>query len=286
MARGWKIALVVFLSVIISNAVLVVTLGIIYIDDKNIQYQNFVINHSTDKDTNLKIVHLSDLHFPQIHVNLDAMLNRIQQEAPDIIAITGDIVGTRSTIETSGVYEFVERLVLIAPVYYVNGNHEVNNNGGWSLYNGLEERGVILLRNRHVNIEIGDVTVTLIGLFDGPYGLPFYTPAIYKNEDISNNYIILLVHNPRLIWPQVTENLRAIAPDLILAGHVHGGQIRIFGKGILCPDRIFFPSFQNGMYSAENERDTNMIVSRGLGNSIVPFRFNNKPHIPLIKVLF
>jgi len=283
--RGWKIALAVFLSIVISFVVLAVTLGIIYIDDKNIQYQKFVTNHSSINDSSLKIVHLSDLHFPRIHVDLDGMLNQIRHESPDIIAITGDIVGSRSRVATSGAFEFAERLVSIAPVYYVNGNHEVNNSGGRELYAGLDERGVILLENRHINIEVRGVTVTLIGLFENPYGV-FYDPASYNHEDISDNYIILLVHNPRLIWSQAVENSQVIAPDLILAGHVHGGQIRIFGTGILCPDRLFFPRFQTGMYLAENERGTSMIVSRGLGNSVVPFRFNCKPHVPVIEVLF
>jgi len=277
----WKIALAAWLVVVVFT----VTMCVIFIDSKNIEYQKFIINHSSDLDSSVKIVHLSDLHFPDIRVNVDGMLNQIKQEAPDIIAITGDIVGSRNAIDRSGVFEFIERLVLIAPVYYVNGNHEVNNRNAQVLYYGLEERGVILLENRHVNLEIRGATVTLIGLFEGPYG-GAYSPASYNNEDISDNYIILLAHNPRTIWSGATQNPQVIAPDLILAGHVHGGQIRIFGTGILCPDRIFFPRFQTGTYVSPNERGTNMIVSRGLGNSIVPFRFNSKPHVPVIEVLF
>lgn len=275
---AWLIVVAVFLSLII----IFVGLCLIFVDNKNIQYEKININHSNDKGATLKIAHLSDMHFPQNRVNINGVLMRITEESPDFIAITGDLIDNGAAItKSSKVFEFIEKLVLIAPVYYVDGNHERRSSNAQELYDGLELRGVRLLQNKYEHVVINGVGVTIIGLGDSEYG-PHYGEA-YVHEDIGNDYVVLLAHKPS-VWSSATTNQTAISPDLILSGHVHGGQIRLFGKGILCPDKFFFPKFQSGLYTSSNERGSKMVVSRGIGNSIVPFRFNNKPHIPIIAV--
>ena len=70
--------------------------------------------------------------------------------------------------------------------------------------------------------------------------------------------------------------------DLVLTGHAHGGQFRLpLIGGLIAPNQGLFPKYDDGLYS---EGNTNMIVSRGLGNSIIPFRFNNRPEVVLIEL--
>ena len=70
--------------------------------------------------------------------------------------------------------------------------------------------------------------------------------------------------------------------DLVLTGHAHGGQFRLpLIGGLIAPNQGLFPKYNDGLYS---EGNTNMIVSRGLGNSIIPFRFNNRPEVVLIEL--
>ena len=70
--------------------------------------------------------------------------------------------------------------------------------------------------------------------------------------------------------------------DLVLTGHAHGGQFRLpLIGGLIAPNQGLFPKYDDGLYS---EGSTNMIVSRGLGNSIIPFRFNNRPEVVLIEL--
>ena len=70
--------------------------------------------------------------------------------------------------------------------------------------------------------------------------------------------------------------------DLVLTGHAHGGQFRLpLIGGLVAPNQGLFPKYDAGLYS---EGSTNMIVSRGLGNSIIPFRFNNRPEVVLIEL--
>lgn len=69
---------------------------------------------------------------------------------------------------------------------------------------------------------------------------------------------------------------------LVLTGHAHGGQFRLpLIGGLVARNQGLFPKYDAGVYS---EASTSMIVSRGLGNSIIPFRFNNRPEVVLIEL--
>lgn len=70
--------------------------------------------------------------------------------------------------------------------------------------------------------------------------------------------------------------------DLVLSGHAHGGQFRLpFIGGIIAPDQGFFPKYDAGIYT---EKETTMVVSRGLGNSVIPVRLNNRPEIGIVEL--
>jgi predicted MPP superfamily phosphohydrolase len=71
---------------------------------------------------------------------------------------------------------------------------------------------------------------------------------------------------------------------LVFSGHAHGGQFRIpfLKKGIIAPNQGLFPKYTSGLYSSNN--GIQVMVSRGLGNSIIPIRINNRPHLPIIRL--
>ena len=99
-------------------------------------------------------------------------------------------------------------------------------------------------------------------------------PGMISAEDV---YRILLSHRPELF-----ELYEKYDMDLVLSGHAHGGQFRLpVVGGILAPHQGFFPKYDAGLYV---ENDTNMIVSRGIGNSLFPFRLNNPPEVILIEL--
>ena len=88
----------------------------------------------------------------------------------------------------------------------------------------------------------------------------------------NGSYTLLLAHRPEFF-----EIYKEFNIDLVFSGHAHGGQIRLpFIGGILAPGQGLFPKYDGGLYTESN---TNMIVSRGLGNSIFPIRINNPPEI-------
>lgn len=97
---------------------------------------------------------------------------------------------------------------------------------------------------------------------------------LHSKED---GYTILLSHRPELF-----EIYKEAKVDLVLSGHAHGGQFRLpFVGGLVAPNQGLFPKYDAGLYTEEN---TNMIVSKGIGNSILPFRFNNRPEVILIEL--
>ncbi len=96
--------------------------------------------------------------------------------------------------------------------------------------------------------------------------------------NLTDNYCVLLSHRPEAFEDYVSENI-----DLVLSGHAHGGQFRlpIIG-GIVAPNQGLFPKYDAGIYS---ENYTTMVVSRGIGNSIIPIRFNNRPEIISVELI-
>lgn len=283
MKKGTKIAIAVVSSIILMFAITITTLCIIYIDDTNIEYEEFVLNGDNTQGQALKIAHLSDLHFPKIKVDIDAMLKVIDEEKVDFIALTGDIIDNTADVRDCGVLEFVEKLALIAPVYFVNGNHEVNHKEEVLLYNSMLAAGVIMLENESVYFDIGDKQVTIMGVTDNAN----LSPSLLDKTPNKDNYKILLAHRPEkeltngYSTSQSAEGLWR-CPDLVLSGHAHGGQFRIGEQGLFAPNQGFFPEFDAGLY--ELTEKTSMVLSRGIGNSVIPFRFNNKPHLPIITI--
>lgn len=230
-----------------------------------------------------KIVVISDLHNAQFGRDNSQITKIIEKEHPDMIAIAGDLVDSNKTnIDTATA--LVHKLMQIAPCYYVTGNHEA-----WigSKFSELEEKlldeNVNILHNQVIILEKGGQTVQLAGLDD-----PDFTDrdsAVQQSMlqtrlnqlNLSEEYCILLSHRPETFDAYVMEDI-----DLVLSGHAHGGQFRLpFIGGVVAPNQGFFPKYNAGVYAKNN---TTMIVSRGIGNSIIPVRFNNRPEIVVVEM--
>ena len=228
---------------------------------------------------NFRIVQISDLHNAEFGENNEKLLLMLKQADADIIAITGDMIDSRNT-DIDVAISFAQKAVNIAPVYYVNGNHESRVSGEYEkLKQGLTDAGVTILENSSADITIGDEAITLIGINDPTFRMELVDDTMEQNIahqlvsviSDNDNYKVLLAHRPEY-FDVYAENV-----DLVLSGHAHGGQFRIpFIGGLVAPGQGFFPEYYEGSHIKEN---TEMIVSRGIGNSIIPFRINNKPEI-------
>lgn len=215
-----------------------------------------------------RIAQISDLHNTEFGEGNGKLLELLQQAEPDIIVITGDMIDSRST-DVEVALAFAEAAVKIAPCYYVNGNHESRVPEWGELRDGLIGAGVVVLEDESISLERNGDVITLIGAQD-----PTFSPDFDAELRglAGEGYTILLSHRP--------EKMALYAEcgfDLVFSGHAHGGQVRIpFVGGLIAPHQGFFPEYDSGLF---REGGTALLVSRGLGNSIIPLRINNRPEI-------
>lgn len=244
------------------------------------------INGKLPKNFNgFKILHISDFHNKNYHGNLTKLIKKIN---PDIIVITGDLIDRRKT-NLNVAKDFIREIVKIAPTYYVSGNHEQLSVHYEDLKEILNDLNVINMDNSYIKLNKDGSEIGLMGIAD---------PAIRKNknnyafkdnssyirsilkdltDNVNTDFNILLSHRPEQI-----STYKEFDIDLVFSGHTHGGQIRIpVLGGILAPDQGFIPKYSEGIYK---EDSTSMVVSRGLGNSLFPFRIFNRPELVVVNV--
>ena len=218
----------------------------------------------------MRIVHLSDLHGKRFgHKNIK-LVQKVAEQKPDLIVITGDIIHLYTPKNFEVAVEAVASLIGLAPVLYVAGNHEMRNKGYRNLRKALKEAGAIILDD--TSTQIG--SVTFVGL----------NGASLRNDKIAKitpekSPKILLAHEPQFFKKSYSK----YGYSLVLCGHAHGGQWRIpfTNIGLYAPGQGKFPKYTAGVYE---EGDCAMIVSRGLGNSEFPLRLFNRPEIVVVDI--
>ena len=229
-----------------------------------------------------RIAQVSDLHNKDFGEGYGQLLTLLSEINPDIIVVTGDLIDSRQT-DLDVALEFAWQAGKIARAYYVSGNHEARVPEYEDLKTGLVKAGVVILENQKVQITREGESITLMGIEDPSFQEDYLfgdsesvaRQAIENLQNESDGYTILLSHRPELFDLFVETEM-----DLVFSGHAHGGQFRLpFIGGLVAPNQGFFPKYDAGQFTEEN---TTMIVSRGVGNSIIPIRFNNRPEIVLV----
>lgn len=274
--------------VILSAIVLILMAFSVWVYWGNISIQTTQITVSSEKIPasfhGFTIVQISDLHNAEFGDNQNKLLGAVTDASPDLIAITGDLIDANHT-DVAKAMEFINGAAAIAPVYYVTGNHEAQTNEYKALKQQMSNAGVIILNDETAAVERSGEFIRLLGLNDPNFAA---TGGAYKSTAMidkklngmmgtGKEYKILLSHRPELFDVYVDNNI-----DLVLSGHAHGGQVRLpFIGGLVAPNQGFFPKYCEGVYEKDQTR---MIVSRGLGNSIVPVRINNRPELVVVKL--
>lgn len=226
----------------------------------------------------LVIVQVSDLHDAEFGENQSRLAKKVRELNPDLIFLTGDLIDSnRYNLERS--LNLVRQLVKMTDVYYVTGNHEVAVNRVDEITGSLRSLGVHVLNDETSVIERDGDHLVIAGIEDplmNPLELPEKTIAQsidHTLEGIPDQYYRLLLSHRSEVFDVYSE--RQI--DLVFTGHAHGGQVRIPGVGgLIAPGQGWFPNYTAGVHT--NGLGT-MVVSRGLGNSIIPYRIFNRPEI-------
>lgn len=214
-----------------------------------------------------RVAVVADLHLPDRLVSAARLLDCLKQVQPDAIFLPGDLTNSYTYFADEGLRCLAEALVKIAPCFATPGNHE------WRLereplYRAiLTKAGVHYLCDNSAVWEKGGATLRLWGAGLADEDAPHIPTA-------TEHPAILLAHHP--------EYLTAYAQagwDLVVCGHAHGGHVRVGNRALFSPDQGFFPKYTGGVHRVGA---TQMVVSRGLGNSSLPWRLNNPPHLPIL----
>lgn len=269
-------------KLLFSVIILVVIVFIVIVYNKKIVISNITYKNSKIPSSfvGYKILQISDLHNTEFGKNQKTLIEKTKEINPDIIFITGDLIDSYNTnIDIS--MKYIDGITDIAPIYFIPGNHESRIESYNELCARLTSSGVKILNNKNVFIQKDSSSIGLIGLDDPAFIQTSNQDELFKkllvdlSKDMDSDFKILLSHRPEKL-----VDYKDAKVDLVFSGHAHGGQFRIpFVGGLLAPNQGFFPKYTSGIYKEEN---TSMIVSRGLGNSIFPFRINNSPELVVV----
>lgn len=227
---------------------------------------------------NLKIAHLSDIHGKVRRRILDVLRN----EKPDLIAISGDLYDGNLCAKKK-ITDFLTSLVAIAPTFYSLGNHEIGMSE--ETRRKITDTGVHLLDDSFESFRGVTVGGLTSGFFHAHIGNGKKNPHLFGSPAPSTAFLdrfasldgckILLSHHPEYYFDYIKDR----NVDLTLSGHAHGGQIRLFGRGLIAPGQGFFPKYTSGVH------DGRLVISRGLANTarLIP-RFFNETEIVILKI--
>ncbi len=221
----------------------------------------------TDGLDGFKIVAVTDMHNKSFLFGNDRLIDKIKNEDPDIIVMMGDIVKKEAiSIKTS--LDFIAEASRIAPIYFLYGNHEelLDDDELRKLEKCLSDNSVTVLNQREAVLSVGSSSLKIYG------ALAPYSPDFIRNSSTDADFSLALLH--------YTENIncfRGLDIDLVLAGHTHGGLIRLPGVGgIYAPNQGYLPEYDYGEFYIG---DIRMIVSSGLSAGTYGFRAFNPPEI-------
>ena len=211
-----------------------------------------------------RVAVVADVHLPDHLIGVPRLLRCLQMQKPDAIFLPGDLTNSYTTFDVDGLRDLATRLVAIAPCFAVPGNHELRLNREPLYRQILTECGVHYMCDEYADWHKDGVTLRL-------YGMGCKRPPRLA---VTDQPAIALAHRPEYM-----PYYREAGWDLVISGHAHGGHVRLGKHSLYAPDQGFFPRYTHGIYT---EGNTRMVVSRGLGNSSLPWRMGNHPHLPIL----
>lgn len=278
--------MIIFLGVITVTAVFIL---LVMIHDCN----SFVIKEYTCKSDKLQkngtFILLSDLHNKSFGKNNQKLLRAIEEQNPDAVLIAGDMYTSSKKEDNHGAAEFVNRLSEKYPVYYGNGNHEQKTRLFPEIFGTMYQDYMENIRSK------GTFTLVNEKVFLPAYPVEIYGLEIdrsyyqkFKNRKMETEYLdrvlgkpsgscfcLLIAHNPDYF-----ETYADWGADLTVAGHVHGGLMRLpLLGGVVSPKLRLFPHYDGGRFEKDGKV---MILSRGLGTHTLPIRIFNPGELVVI----
>lgn len=222
----------------------------------------------------LTILHLSDLHLRRFGRRERRLCSMLESLSPDLVLITGDFIE-----KAEGLNRYVSLFKSIRSrlgVFGVLGNNDYGYNTPTprvsKITDFLRKQGIRILLNQSVSIDGG---YCIIGLDDPHKGYDIIDEG-FRNCRSSDLYRIVMVHSPETL-----DFILSRSPDLVLTGHTHGGQIAF---PVIGPVFLNIKKGYRVKSGLNYFKDIPVYLSRGIGTTMLPVRFNCRPEITLIKL--
>ena len=306
--RVAKLFAISMIFVAIAAAIAVVVCS--YIGNRNFK-ETFYSTSSLKVNNRIRIIQISDLHSCTYGTDNSKLIDRVQKLQPDLILYTGDCVDSKAA-SIDSVVHLCGELAQVAPSYYIYGNNEVeryydgpltqealDEQFGFDdstrdprkllgmtdeLTKKLEAAGVTVLKNRADSIMVGTTQVDVYGVLTSnpsafwSYGGESFSEYLYTD---TNNLKITAIHEP-VVFEEFAPDTWG---DILLAGHTHGGTVKIPLLGPLYVHECGVLPERSGhyVYGRYDVQGRPLIVSGGLENKN-PLRINNEPELAIIDI--
>lgn len=241
--------------------------------DEGITVPRYKINSEKIKKP-LRIVLLTDFHSSSYGKNQQVLIDVIDEQAPDIILLAGDIAeNVRNHKHTE---ELLEQIAGKYPCFYTVGNHEEWSGECGKIKEMFRSYGVTVLEGDSEILDFGGQKIRVSGA-DNSLPLEQYKACCENAGD--DIFTVFMSHRPDHV-----DMYSGRGFDLVVSGHAHGGQVRIphILNGLYAPNQGIFPKYAGGRYTLADGK-TEMIVSRGLCKNIFP-RVFNPPEVVVIEI--
>ncbi|NQX58366.1 metallophosphoesterase [Paenibacillus qinlingensis] len=265
---------------LVSAIVSILVLAALYILSSTLWVKYSLIHLGDPASKKVTVVQITDLHGQTHFINgsLSKMVNRVN---PDLVMITGDLASTKEELDK--VLKEI-RQIKCERLFFVPGNHEryglvqsrfqLNSDQDYeAILRTIGDANITVLSNREFPVDIGDKKWLIYGFDNSLYGKERLTMRV--DELHSFDVIIMLAHSPSIIETSLQKH---IPYDLLLVGHTHGGQIRLFGRTIGA-----YKNYHVGLKRIDKRK--HFYINRGLGTSrLLPIRFACSPEIAVFKI--
>ena len=267
-----------------------------YISSLFLQIEHYAVQANLTNP--IRVVHLTDLHNAEFGNNNQTLIEKVAEQNPDVIFMTGDMLNEDDE-NVEVVVHLVSELSKIAPVYYGYGNHETvwERNFGKDLHELLDAAGATVLECEYVDDEING-NIVRIGGYMGYWSQPHMFAKSPEQKEIEYQFFsdfrrndlpngeetcrLVLNHIPTgwLDWHYID----AYDTGIVFSGHYHGGIIRvpIIDQGVIAPYVGWWPPYTKGVFVGEK---STCILSTGLGIKRGIPRLNNPPEIVVVDLV-
>ena len=241
----------------------------------------------------IRLAVLTDLHSTFYGEDQEELIGALYEQKPDAVLLVGDIADDQVSHE--GTEVLLQAIGKQYPCFYVTGNHEYWSGEEKEIKKMIASYGVTVLEGAGSILRVGGQQIHICGVDDpdgygqkhqhNPMAMAEWENQLMRcrQELDRRNYSVLMTHRPELVtYYTHTEGEDPAGFDLVVAGHAHGGQVRIPGlmNGLIAPNQGWFPEYAGGRYVLG---DTVMIVSRGLCRNLLP-RVFNRPELVMVEI--